>query len=275
MFCTKCGTKLPDDAKFCFKCGNPTSSPSGVQVDQKVGTVEGDVTGVTAGEEAASSGLDIGVDQDVDTVEAGGTVTGAVLASPGSRTHIGGTEHHGDVVKGDKRTIKTDGGTYIEGDVSTGGGDFVGRDRITRIGRVDGPVATDGGEAVDMRGAQGAVYKPSGPVSQHFGDVVHGDRADAIAKAFAELHKALEQVPDSPKKAIATQAVEGLQEEAEKGESADEETVTQWFESLLAMLPDIGEVAMNTFLNPVYGLATAFTKIAQKAKEGKEAKQSG
>jgi outer membrane protein assembly factor BamB len=39
---------------------------------------------------------------------------------------------------------------------------------------VTGPVAVGGGEAVDMRGAQGAAYKPGGPVEQHFGDVIHG-----------------------------------------------------------------------------------------------------
>ncbi|MBN2393803.1 MAG: caspase family protein [Anaerolineae bacterium] len=37
-------------------------------------------------------------------------------------------------------------------------------------GQFDGPVAVGGGEAVDMRGSQGAVYKPSGPVKQHFGN---------------------------------------------------------------------------------------------------------
>jgi len=37
-------------------------------------------------------------------------------------------------------------------------------------GQFDGPVAVGGGEAVDMRGSQGAVYKPSGPVKQHFGE---------------------------------------------------------------------------------------------------------
>lgn len=37
-------------------------------------------------------------------------------------------------------------------------------------GQFDGPVSTGGGEAVDMRGSQGAVYKPSGPVDQQFGD---------------------------------------------------------------------------------------------------------
>jgi hypothetical protein len=36
-------------------------------------------------------------------------------------------------------------------------------------GQFNGPVST-GGEAVDMRGSEGAVYKPSGPVEQEFGD---------------------------------------------------------------------------------------------------------
>jgi hypothetical protein len=39
-------------------------------------------------------------------------------------------------------------------------------------GQFNGPVAVGGGEAVDMRGAQGAIYKPTGPVNQHFGDRV-------------------------------------------------------------------------------------------------------
>ncbi len=37
-------------------------------------------------------------------------------------------------------------------------------------GRFDGPVAVGGGEAVDLRGSQGAIYKPSGPVKQQFGN---------------------------------------------------------------------------------------------------------
>jgi hypothetical protein len=36
-------------------------------------------------------------------------------------------------------------------------------------GQFGGPVSTGGGEAVDMRGSQGALYKPSGPVEQQFG----------------------------------------------------------------------------------------------------------
>ena len=39
-------------------------------------------------------------------------------------------------------------------------------------GHFDGPVAASGGEAVDMREAQGPIYKPSGPVTQHFQTIV-------------------------------------------------------------------------------------------------------
>ena len=44
-------------------------------------------------------------------------------------------------------------------------------------GPFDGPVALGGGEAADLRGSQGAVYKPSGSVKQHFGDriTIRGD----------------------------------------------------------------------------------------------------
>ena len=36
-------------------------------------------------------------------------------------------------------------------------------------GQFGGPVVVGGGEAVDLRGSQGAIYKPSGPVEQQFG----------------------------------------------------------------------------------------------------------
>jgi hypothetical protein len=36
-------------------------------------------------------------------------------------------------------------------------------------GQFSGPVAVGGGEAVNLRGSQGALYKPSGPVEQQFG----------------------------------------------------------------------------------------------------------
>ncbi|MDX9954918.1 MAG: tetratricopeptide repeat protein [Anaerolineae bacterium] len=53
-------------------------------------------------------------------------------------------------------------------------------------GNFEGPVASGCGEAVDMRGSQGALYKPSGPVTQYFADqitIVTGETALPIPTA--------------------------------------------------------------------------------------------
>lgn len=92
--------------------------------------------------------------------------------------------------------VNTGGGAYVKGSVNIEDGNFVGHDNHTTFdqrwqevdgpqtniagnvqgpvlsGQFDGPVSTGGGEAIDMRGSQGAVYKPSGPVDQHSGDRV-------------------------------------------------------------------------------------------------------
>jgi hypothetical protein len=60
-------------------------------------------------------------------------------------------------------------GQTVHGPQTNIGGDVQGP---VFSGQFSGPVATGGGEAVDMRGAQGAVYKPSGSVKQHFGNQI-------------------------------------------------------------------------------------------------------
>jgi hypothetical protein len=69
---------------------------------------------------------------------------------------------------------------YAAGEPRSKGLPFAGEPRVepepgawsglALSGEFEGPVAAGGGEAVDFRGAQGAVYKPSGPVEQQFGD---------------------------------------------------------------------------------------------------------
>lgn len=36
MYCTKCGTEIPDDSEYCSKCGNPTS-PNAAQNNRYAG----------------------------------------------------------------------------------------------------------------------------------------------------------------------------------------------------------------------------------------------
>lgn len=130
--------------------------------------------------------------------------------------------------------INTGGGAYVGGSVNTQGGDFIGRDRIV------------------------------------YGDEIRGEGGRDLAAAFAKLRQALDVKADSPEKMMAAQAIKGMEEEAKKGENASEENTRKWLQFLSSTLPDIGEVAVNTFINPIKGLSTVFQKIAERAKEEKE-----
>jgi energy-coupling factor transporter ATP-binding protein EcfA2 len=86
---------------------------------------------------------------------------------------------------------ETDGGSAGLEEGAEEGGDVVGGDNATHVERVDGPVATSGGEAVDARDSQALVYKPSGPVH-----ITIGDR---ITQAQEELEPAeAPELPDVP-----------------------------------------------------------------------------
>ncbi len=130
-------------------------------------------------------------------------------------------------------------------------GDKVAGDKIS-VGNISGSQ----GIAIG-RGAQATITSYQG-----------GADARAIAAAFAHLYQAIsESQASAAQKAVAQQALEKLDHEAQKGESADEAEVQQWFQVLATMLPDIAEVAIDTFLKPIKGLSTVFRKIAAKARE--------
>ncbi|MBN1486102.1 MAG: caspase family protein [Anaerolineae bacterium] len=73
----------------------------------------------------------------------------------------------GDIVTGNKTTVFNQSGQTVHGSQTNIEGDVTGP---VLSGQFDGPVAVGGGEAVDFRGSQGGVYKPQGPVNQHYGD---------------------------------------------------------------------------------------------------------
>lgn len=99
--------------------------------------------------------------------------------------------------------------------------------------------------------------------------VTQGASAEEIARAFSTLLQAVQAKPESPEKALAQTAVQGLEAEAAKGEDADEGKVQKWFDHLGNMAPDIFEVAVDTFTNPVKGISTVFKKVAERAKAEK------
>lgn len=99
--------------------------------------------------------------------------------------------------------------------------------------------------------------------------VTRGASAEEIAQAFSILFAAVQTKPESPEKVMAQTAVQGLEAEASKGEEAQEGNVQKWIDILMNMAPDIWEVAVDTFTNPVKGLSTVFKKVAEKAKAAK------
>jgi hypothetical protein len=99
--------------------------------------------------------------------------------------------------------------------------------------------------------------------------VTQGASAEEIARAFSTLLQAVQAKPESPEKVLAQTAVQGLEAEAAKGEDADEGKVQTWFDHLGNMAPDILEVAVDTFTNPIKGISTVFKKVAERAKAEK------
>ena len=125
------------------------------------------------------------------------------------------------------RTVSTGGGTYIEGNIDTGGGDFVGRDKI----------------------------------------IQSGAKPDEIAAAFLTIYKGIEKIPDPADRTEAHETAQKLETEARKGEQADEKRVERWFKFLAEIAPDVMDVVTTTFINPIAGVSKVFQKIAQRAKE--------
>lgn len=100
-------------------------------------------------------------------------------------------------------------------------------------------------------------------------NVTQGASAMDIAKAFSILLEKVQAMPESPAKTMAQTAVQGLEAEAAIGEQAEESKVQKWFDFLGSMAPDIWEVAVETFTNPIKGASTVFKKVAERAKAGK------
>ena len=90
-----------------------------------------------------------------------------------------------------------------------------------------------------------------------------------VEEAFSKIQKSLDQIPESPEKDIAKTAVQQLEVEGKKGDKADEKKVEKWFSTLIDCLPDIGEIAVNTLINPISGLSTAVSKVASFIKKRK------
>jgi hypothetical protein len=91
-----------------------------------------------------------------------------------------------------------------------------------------------------------------------------------IEDAFALIDKETARIKDEGKKNDAYKALSELKIEAKKGEQADEKRVQGWLAFLANIAPDVWEVAIETFINPVKGIGMVFKKVSEKAKAESE-----
>jgi hypothetical protein len=277
MECAKCGKELPGEYKFCPRCGTPVSQGSNIQVEQDIGTIEGGAVAGATMSGGATSGLGVSVGQDVHTVKDGAMV-GAVVGDPGSTIHVGGEQHYGDQVQGDKvghdkNVVNTEGGAYIGGGVNTGGGAFVSRDQIIhgdqvrgdKIGgdKVGGDKVTGDKISISDVSGEAVIAAGRGAQASRTEGVNTAELSQAFAALYAQIH-ARPPDPDVDEKEI-TQAVQQIEQEAAKGEEASPRRVERLLKTLALMAPDICKVTAACLANPALGIATAIRKVAEKA----------
>ncbi|MGC9400721.1 MAG: hypothetical protein ACP5HM_16545 [Anaerolineae bacterium] len=150
--------------------------------------------------------------------------------------------------QGAGRQVNTGGGAYVGGSVEVTHGDFVGRDKRTTTITGDGNVVGD--------------HSSSTVIKQQGAD------AASIARAFADVYTAVQQQPDLPPqdKADVQAELEEVETELQKGEAANEGFIRRRLRNVQHMAPDIYDVVLATFANPVAGLGLVAKKIAEKMK---------
>ena len=123
----------------------------------------------------------------------------------------------------------------------------------------------------------GDVHQSAGDMTVNKGSSSASD--DVLAKVFAEMMSRVDQRPAEDQR-ILKPIVEDVQARAttiQQGDATEE--MENAFEgrlrALLAMAPDIGEVFVTTFANPIAGLALTFKKIADRAKASTSAAGRG
>ena len=133
----------------------------------------------------------------------------------------------------ESRAINTQGGVYIEGNVDTGGGDFIGRDQYN----------------VSIGGVE------------------------SMAQLFRKVYTAIEADSrlTPPEKEDLIADVKDVQTEVAQGGWANESLLTRRLRNIQRMSPDILDLVFSTLANPTVGASMVVRKIADKIKDANRA----
>ena len=167
-----------------------------------------------------------------------------------------GEENEG-IMSDKKRQSQIDnieGRAFIHGDINTGGGDFVGKDKNVS--------ASQGGVAIG-----GNV---SGSTIVTGNNNVVGSTINVQQKYIQQIFDAIDARPniDPLEKKDLKATVEEVQEEDSKGQDADETFLARRLRTIQRMAPDILAVLLETIKNPLAGFGLVAKKVAEKIKDG-------
>jgi hypothetical protein len=150
-----------------------------------------------------------------------------------------------------------------------------------QVSGAQGPVLSSGvnTQARDIQ-IQGGFYQPGwkvdGDVTQAQRDLVvnEGIHDDALELLFDNLINLVKSLPMDAQEAI-TPLIEETYAQARKIQDGDDRSKTKralerHLRSLIAMAPDIGEVAITTLTNPAAGIAKVIRTIVRKAQDETE-----
>ncbi|MEI7848496.1 MAG: hypothetical protein WCK35_22030 [Chloroflexota bacterium] len=146
--------------------------------------------------------------------------------------------------------VNTEGGAYVHGNVNTGGGDFVGRDK-----------KVSGGERSVVIGGN-ATGSP----------IVVGDHntvtnTNTHNNIFAPVYRAIQQAAlPTQVKADLQAEVKEIEAEVVKGELLDESFLARRLRNLKRMAPEIAEVAFAALAGPGAVVAAIVKQVAGKVK---------
>jgi hypothetical protein len=158
------------------------------------------------------------VQQDIDTVESGGTVVGAVFGEVGT---IGGQHRHGPTYE--------KGSTHEERHIDTGGGDNI--------------------DVGDISGSTGIAIgrNASASVTQ-----TQGISGAELAALFAPLEQAVQSGP-ADNQPEAQEKLQDLEAEVAKGDEADDSRMAGLINDLVDLVPGAVGATVSVFASPIFG----------------------
>lgn len=149
--------------------------------------------------------------------------------------------------KEQEKSVSTGGGAYVVGNVNTGRGDFVGRDK---------KVSGTGGLVVGGSLQAGVLHTGS------------GNAIGTVQNLFAPVYRAIEQ------SSLSAQArtdlvvdVQEIESEIVKAEEANESFLARRLRNLKRMAPEIGELLLSALAGPGAVVSSLVKTVAEKVKK--------